>query len=223
MKIEGSIDLSNIALGTYTIEHNCSDSLFTSITSFNFSVQQQPIVNLLIPLNNSVNTNGEVTFNFNVNIPSQCTLFLDNLSEQTDNFNIGNNSFSPILFTSNETFIRWDVNCTIDGFTGGEFHLLLINLTELPVPFFERFTVGSCPDSLEDVLILFMLFALAIVIIIFGIFFEWGLMGMLGGFMFLVLSFFIVACSVLFGIIFLSCSILIIGFFATVEDGDTFT
>jgi len=218
--IISEVDLFGVSFGNYTVLHNCTDQTNKrTLTQFDIQIFGQPIVNLLLPANNSVNRNGIVDFTFESNELTNCDLIINNVTVDTIAGINGNVTFPTRTFTTNQSIV-WGVNCTINGFSDAEFFLLTLNLTSQPVPFFEKFRLSNlnCPDTIADVMLLGIFFLLAMVFIFMGITFRWALIGLLGGFVLLGTSLFIVGCSLFIASFMIGISLLIMGVFAFTEE-----
>ena len=135
---------------------------------------------LIFSLNDSSDTNGNVDFTYDVNIVSQnCSLIINDIVNSTQQNITGENVFSGVIFQENQT-ISWSVNCST-LFTSGisDLFLLNINITEGIPEIDERFKVGSCPDSLQDIFLLGLFVVIALFFIVLGII-EMSFFGIFG-------------------------------------------
>ena len=156
-------------------------------------------ITLLLPLNNSVDTDGRVIFEFYTNVSGLADLIIDNLINQSKNVSAGNNAFSEIIFISNAT-IEWYVNLTSFNITqNSEIWLLNLNITE-PAVITDIFSVTTCPNTLANVGLYFVFILIALFFVFVGFAYKIGVFGFLGSLLLMILSWFLFACLFLFAL-----------------------
>ena len=204
-----NISQSAFALSNFTLTIN---------ETFIFIPPIPPVIgiDLISPLNDSVNRNGSVFFSFTTNVSGTASLLIDNIFQQNLSAALGSNTFLEISFTVNET-ILWNVTL-INGATLGssETFILLLNLTQLPeIEIFEDFfQLRVCPlQNLQSTILFIFFIILAFVIMIMGNNMRIGIVGFLGAFMILALSAFLYICLAVIGFLLTAVGLMMMSFF----------
>lgn len=208
-----------------TIIWNCeasdtSDNLAFAGSNFTLTVVEtlptliNPIgIILLNPDNNSINRNGTQIFTYSVNTTANTSVFINDILNQSFTDVIGTKSFA-ITFTTNQT-INWRINASNSGAaSGSETRILILNLTDLPqAPDTGEVPFTQCAETLEQVLLIWLIVFLALVFMIIGWWQKLGFVGFFGALLFMVTSWYLAPCFNLFSLILAFMSFIFIIYF----------
>ncbi len=155
-------------------------------------------VNLTSPLNNSVDIDGLVVFQFitDTGNSNNCSLFIDNtinFINQSINATVGLNTFAPVRL--NNATHTWLVRCNNGTLTGVSSQFILNVL--IPDP--NALSITICPSTAAGMFKLSLVIGIAIIFIGMGFAFNVGIVGVFGAVMLMISSWSISPCSNVYG------------------------
>jgi hypothetical protein len=171
-----------------------------------------PNMTNLIPTNNThfstTAENYDIDFSFNINEISNCSFFFNGTLNNTYNLINGSVDIGTLNLPSNKSYY-WSLTCN-DTFnnqaqSGNYFFTIVLRETEY-----------TCPDTIPNALIFFIIIGIAMALIITGFVKHLGIAGFLGSLILLVSSWYIGNCFRLPGSFIMIISIILMVYFAIV-------
>lgn len=199
-KLKGDTEIIRLSRNEVNIFITTTDLKFSSIGDlnvftefYNFSISESTAIdiNLSTPINETVFTVNNVTFNWVQDIGGTCDFAIDDNINVTASFPPFNNSLEIQNFTNGQH--QWNISCTNATISGAsEFFIFTINVTEQNVTRTEALQVDVCPSTTPDAMILIALLFTALFLLWLGtIIFFFGIFGSL---LLIVLSWVLVGC-----------------------------
>ncbi len=148
--ITNAVSLSGLAEGPFSARVKvCDIADICTVEAHTFVLDlTSPTILNLDPVNNSVDTDGDITFSFSTTEDGTCSLLKNSVVQQSKSVLNGTDSFNQI-FTADDSF-SWNIRCSdlaLNNATSGAF-LLNISFPVIPPGLF---TAGNCPNgSLSD-------------------------------------------------------------------------
>ncbi|KKK52959.1 hypothetical protein LCGC14_3099630, partial [marine sediment metagenome] len=154
-------------------------------------------VNLTSPLNNSIDIDGTVTFQFvtDTGNSNNCSLFIDstiNNVNQSINATIGANDFADVRL--NNGTHTWLVRCDNSSLLGVSTQFII----NVAIPNINALSLSVCPSTTAGMVKLLMIIIMAVIFIAMGFGFNVGIVGVFGAVMLMISSWFISPCSNVF-------------------------
>ncbi len=212
-----TFNFSTLGEGTFNLNivsfENETGERLTGSATLQFSVLLPTIsVNLTSPLNNSVDIDGLITFNFvtDTGNSNNCSLFIDNtinFINQSINATVGTNIFNPVRL-DNGTH-TWLVRCN-NGTDIGVSTQFIVNVA-IPDP--NALSIIECPTTIAGVAVLGLIIMISLVFITLGFIFQIGVVGFFGAILLMVSTWFISPCSNIFAYILALLSAVLMFFF----------
>jgi hypothetical protein len=164
----------------------------------------------LVPANNSVLTQVFNDFSFSVNLPSNCSVSVAQAASLSF-FNVSGSVAVGTYTFGNGTTANWTISC-VDDFnaTASSFARFRVVL-----PFGgQAMKLGTCPDTVAGVLVLWLLVAIALFFVVLGFTKLIGLVGLFGALMLFITSWYLVGCASLFAYVLGAIAIFLMPVFA---------
>lgn len=196
-------DISNWMTGNYNYYANCSDgsgNLTQSSGNFNIIDESPPIISLLRPHDNAINSTSPVNFDWTTNINTSCSLYFDNILKLQENNSMNYNYLGE--FTAN-TSIEWNVSCTANNITvNSDTRTFNFNYIQpFDINNVSPLSLNECPSNLENMLLLIFFCVFSIAIFIIGYIVKIPILSLLSSFIFIMCGFYVIPCLVIFGVV----------------------
>lgn len=201
-------DISSVGEGNYTIDMFCDDGNFITSNSKTITVLDVSVPILISPTNGSsleIFENQFITFQYSISDDAVCSLYLNSSLISSETVSSGANSFT-YMPDENNTFL-WHVSCTTGSLVlNSSSFLLSVIFSE----FNQALNIGRCNKDTGSVLLLWIMIAVSLVMILFGVISDIPIFTFFGGIMIMISSWYFVACASLFAYILALLGILMV-------------
>lgn len=202
-------------IGNYTLNVMGVDSLgFTVNNSVNFTIiNTTNALNLTHPVDGFSSFVTNITFEWFSNTGGDCSLRVNGTDFKNVSGVVGANVLDYDFVFVNKSY-SWNIFCTSGGVTwSGSSRVVNLDLND---KFGDAFSVTSCPiDSTAMALLFGMLLLCSLLFILIGFLGDVGFMGLFGGIMMFVLSWYTFACIGAIAWVLMGASLVLIIYFPT--------
>lgn len=221
-QVKGLFNVTNVGTGFYNVEYNCYDTVGNNdneIRQVQFTDSPFPIVKLELPINNTnysvIITDFPLLINFSYNVTkdSNCSLYLDDVLNQTTvTQNLTTTFYTNVPFDNTTTSTEWYVSCN-DGLFMRDSETRVFNVitTEPPIP---PKSLYVCPSTTPEILMFSILMAITLIFLIVSIMYNASVLGLVSGIMMFLSSFNFIACYEFLGFMVMGTSFIVIIIFA---------